>query len=96
MPAFCKAGVEQRAWWARCRPVPGVTTSTCHGILKASNLCFLQDRSMLLGCLPRPAAQTRDVGIHVAVAGSELSECILRSTVATRVHGIAKKDGRGV
>ena len=32
MPAFCKAGVEQRAWWARCRPVPGVTTSTCHGI----------------------------------------------------------------
>ena len=44
----------------------------------------------------RPAAQTRDVGLHVAVAGSELSECILRSTVATRVHGIAKKDGRGV
>ena len=44
---------------------------------------------MMLGCLPRPAAQTRDVGIHVAVAGSELSECILRSTVATRVHGIA-------
>ena len=27
MPAFCKAGVEQRAWWARCRPVPGVTTT---------------------------------------------------------------------
>ena len=51
---------------------------------------------MMLGCLPRPAAQTRDVGLHVAVAGSELSECILRSTVATRVHGIAKKDGRGV
>ena len=52
---------------------------------------------MMLGCLPRPAAQTRDVGLHVAVAGSELSECILRSTVATRVHGIliAKKDGRG-
>ena len=93
--------------------MPGVTTSTCHGILKASSLCFLQDRSMLLlvGCLPRPAAQTRDVGLHVvAIAGSELSECILRyrdSTVATRVHGIAlardhmisgiaKKDGRGV
>ena len=51
---------------------------------------------MMLGCLPRPAAQTRDVGIHVALAGFELSECILRSTVATRVHGIAKKDGRGV
>ena len=54
---------------------------------------------MMLGCLPRPAAQTRDIGLHVAVAGSELSECILRyrdSTVATRVHGIAKKDGRGV
>ena len=64
---------------------------------------------LLVGCLPRPAAQTRDVGLHVvAVAGSELSECILRyrdSTVATRVHGIArdhmisgiaKKDGRGV
>ena len=55
----------------------------------------------MLGCLPipRPAAQTRDVGLNVAVAGSELSECILRyrdSTVATRVHGIAKKDGRGV
>ena len=50
----------------------------------------------MLGCLPRPAAQTRDVGIHVAVAGSELSKCILMSTLATRVHGIAKKDGRGV
>ena len=24
------------------------------------------------------SAQTRDVGLHVAVAGSELSECILR------------------
>ena len=33
----------------------------------------------MLGCLliPRPAAQTRDVGLNVAVAGSELSECIL-------------------
>ena len=51
---------------------------------------------MMLGCLPRPAAQTGDVGLHVAVAGSELSKYILRSTVATRVHGIAKKDGRGV
>ena len=51
---------------------------------------------MMLGRLPRPAAQTGDVGLHVAVAGSELSKCILRSTVATRVHGIAKKDGRGV
>ena len=53
----------------------------------------------MLGCLPRPAAQTRDVSVHVAIAGSELFECILRyrdSTVATRVHGIAKKDGRGV
>ena len=45
----------------------------------------------MLGCLLRPAAQTRDVGLHVAVAGYELSECILRyrdSKVATRVHGI--------
>ena len=53
------------------------------------------------GCiLPTPQTNTTVqillLGIHVAVAGFELSECILRSTVATRVHGIAKKDGRGV
>ena len=32
----------------------------------------------MLGCLPRPPAQTRDVSLYVAIAGSELFECILR------------------